>query len=78
MSAFIDAHRDRFGAGADLSDHGRVGVRVLPASDRRSLTPQHADERLVAIIRSAHEANYGAYRVRSSMVFATACRSHAG
>jgi transposase len=37
VSTFIDEHRQDFGGRAALPGPGRVGVRVLPASDRRAV-----------------------------------------
>ena len=39
VSAFIDEHREPLRGRADLPDLGRVGVRLLPARDRRAFGP---------------------------------------
>ncbi len=39
MSAFIDEQREPLRGRADLPDPGRVGVRLLPARDRRAVGP---------------------------------------
>ena len=57
-------HRDRFGVEPICRDPGRVGVRVLPARDRRAVRPAVEDERLTGRIREVHEANYECYGYR--------------
>ena len=64
MSAFIDAHRDRFGVELicrtlDVS----ASAYYQRASGRRSARAVE-DERLLGVIRELHEANYCAYGYR--------------
>ena len=65
MSAFIDAHRDRFGVepicrtlgvSASAYYHRKTGTRSAR---------QLEDERLLGVIRTTHKDNFEAYRYRS-------------
>ena len=57
MSAFIDAHRHRFGVEPICQTMGvSASAYYQRATGSRSLR-QQADERLLARVRSAHEAN---------------------
>jgi putative transposase len=64
VSAFIDAHRQRFGVEPICQTMGvSASAYYQRATGSRSLR-QQADERLLALVRSSHEANYGAYGYR--------------
>jgi putative transposase len=64
VTAFIDAHRDRFG----VEPICRVlGVSASAYYQRRSCAPSaraREDERLLAVISETHKANYEAYSYR--------------
>ena len=61
MTAFIDAHRDRFGVEPICRT---LGVSASAYYHRASAEPcarAQEDERLLGRIREVHEANYEAY-----------------
>jgi putative transposase len=64
VTAFIDAHRDRFG----VEPICRIlGVSASAYYQRRSCAPSaraREDERLLAVISETHQANYEAYGYR--------------
>jgi hypothetical protein len=49
---------------ADLPDVGRVGVRLLPATEGTPIGAPVAAERLLGTIRKLHAANYYCYGYR--------------
>ena len=61
---FIDEHRGAFGVESICRTLGRVGVRLLPARERRAIARTVEDERLLTRIREVHEANFEAYGYR--------------
>ena len=64
MSAFIDAHRERFGVELICQTIGvSVSAYYQRATGQRSARAVE-DERLVGVIRAVHEANYCAYGYR--------------
>ena len=79
MSAFIDAHRARFGVEPICSVSGvSASAYYQRATGERSARAVE-DERLVPVIRMVHEANYEAYgyRGRGWRCAAKASRSRA-
>jgi putative transposase len=64
VSAFIDAHRQRFGVEPIGQTMGVSASAYYQRATGSCSARQRTDERLLALVRSAHEANYGAYGYR--------------
>lgn len=64
MSAFIDAHRERFGVEFICETIGVSASAYYQRATGERSARQIEDARLLAIIRAVHEANYEAYGYR--------------
>ena len=64
MSAFIDAHRERFGVELVCRTIGASASAYYQRATGERSAREIADERLLGVIRRVHEANYEAYGYR--------------
>ena len=64
MSAFIDAHRERFGVEFICETIGVSASAYYQRATGERSARQSEDERLLPIVRAVHEANYEAYGYR--------------
>ena len=68
MSAFIEAHRDRFGVEPICSTLGVSASAYYERATGRRSTRAIEDERLLARIEEIHKANYSAYGYRRTWI----------